>query len=115
MALACWRTASGEQETTTTCRAVTWRQRAKKKRGETTCGPQFWFFEVNYGELLKMGSFFLFHTNLGVAKLQVLGNKICQTVRDAHVMRRRKQGNRNKITRQNSANISGAGHDACNE
>jgi hypothetical protein len=43
----------------------------------------FGFLEVNYGELLKMGSFFLFHTNLGVAKLQVLGNKICQTVRDA--------------------------------
>jgi hypothetical protein len=62
----------------------------KEKSGKKHVGPQFWFFEVNYGELLEMSFFFLSLTNLGVAKLQVLGNKICQTVNSTrpHVLLR---------------------------
>jgi hypothetical protein len=46
-------------------------------------GPKFCFFQVNYRKLLEMDPFFLSHINLGVGKLQDIGNKICQTVGDA--------------------------------
>ena len=42
----------------------------------------FVFLQVNYRKLLEMDPFFLSHINLGVGKLQDIGNKICQTIGD---------------------------------
>jgi len=43
-------------------------------------GPNFSFWQVNYGKLLEIDFFSLCHNIWGVAKLQDLGNKKSQTV-----------------------------------
>jgi hypothetical protein len=58
------------------------RFRAKPcSRGKKTgCGTKFWFWQVNYGKLLEMSSFFSPHIILKVAKQQDTRNKKCQNV-----------------------------------